>query len=70
MNQSMTPAQLGTKLSISSSSGLSFAANDQTPKERTYLLKNVLSQADPEAFATQLGLAASLGYRYTTAFLY
>lgn len=56
MNQSMTSSQLETKLSIFFSLGLSFVANDQTPKEKAFLLKNVLSQADPE-----LGLAASLG---------
>lgn len=56
----MTSALLETKLSIFFSLGLSFVANDQTPKERTFLLKNVLRRADPEAFATELGLAASL----------
>jgi len=62
MNQSMTSAQLETKLSIFFSLGLSFIANYQTPKERTFLLRNALHRADAEAFAAELGFGCFPGF--------
>lgn len=50
MNQSMTPAQLETQLSIFAILELSFVANDQTPKEITFLLKSVVSLQQNQAW--------------------